>query len=43
VDATNAAEVQDAGATVLVAGSAVYAHSGGPAEGVRAIRSALDA
>ncbi|MGD2045798.1 MAG: ribulose-phosphate 3-epimerase [Gemmatimonadota bacterium] len=42
VDASNAAEIASAGATVLVAGSAVYAHSGGPAEGVRAIRKALD-
>jgi len=43
VDARNAAEVAEAGATVLVAGSAVYAHPGGPAEGVRAIRAALGA
>jgi ribulose-phosphate 3-epimerase len=43
VDARNAAEVAEAGATVLVAGSAVYAHPGGPAEGVRAIRVALGA
>jgi ribulose-phosphate 3-epimerase len=41
VDASNAAEVASAGATVLVAGSAVYAHPGGAAEGTRAIRSAL--
>ena len=43
VDARNAAEVAAAGATVLVAGSAVYAHPAGPAEGVRAIRAALGA
>jgi ribulose-phosphate 3-epimerase len=43
VDASNAAEVAAAGATVLVAGSAVYAHPGGAAEGVRAIRKALQA
>ena len=41
VDATNAEELATAGATVLVAGSAVYAHAGGAAEGVRAIRRAL--
>ncbi len=41
VDATNAAALGDAGATVLVAGSAVYGHPGGPAEGIRAIRSSL--
>jgi ribulose-phosphate 3-epimerase len=41
VDANNAAEVTAAGATVLVAGSAVYAHPSGPREGVRAIREAL--
>jgi ribulose-phosphate 3-epimerase len=41
VDALNASEVADAGASVLVAGSAVYAHSGGAAEGVRTIRKAL--
>jgi ribulose-phosphate 3-epimerase len=43
VDASNAAEIAEAGATVLVAGSAVYAHVGGAAEGVRAIRRALRA
>jgi ribulose-phosphate 3-epimerase len=37
----NAREAVDAGASVLVAGSAVYAHSDGAAEGVRAIRNAL--
>ena len=43
VDATNAAEIAAAGATVLVAGSAVYAHEDGAAEGVRALRRALQA
>ncbi len=43
VDASNAAAVAAAGATVLVAGSAVYAHPEGAAEGVRAIRKALQA
>jgi ribulose-phosphate 3-epimerase len=43
VDAGNAAEVAAAGATVLVAGSAVYAHPHGPSEGVRGIRRALQA
>jgi ribulose-phosphate 3-epimerase len=43
VDAHNAAEVAGAGATVLVAGSAVYAYPEGAAEGVRAIRRALGA
>jgi len=41
VDAGNAAELVRAGATVLVAGSAVYAHPSGAAAGVRAIREAL--
>jgi len=41
VDATNAAELRDAGATVLVAGSAVYRHPEGAAAGVQAIRSSL--
>jgi len=41
IDAGNAAEAAGAGATVLVAGSAVYAHPGGAAEGVRAIRKVL--
>lgn len=43
VDARNAAEVAGAGATVLVAGSAVYAHPDGAGEGVRVIRRALEA
>jgi len=41
VDVGNAAEVAGAGATVLVAGSAVYAYPDGAGAGVRAIRSAL--
>ncbi len=43
IGAGNAARVAEAGATVLVAGSAVYGHEDGPAEGVRAIRRALGA
>ena len=43
VDASNAAELADAGATALVAGSAVYRHPDGAAAGVRAIRAALTA
>jgi ribulose-phosphate 3-epimerase len=42
IDAGNAATVAAMGATVLVAGSAVYRHSGGAAEGVRALRRAAD-
>ncbi len=41
VDAKNAAELEAAGATVLVAGSAVYGHPSGPKGGVEAIRAAL--
>lgn len=41
VDAGNAAELAAAGATVLVAGSAVYGHPGGAAAGIRAIREAM--
>ena len=41
VDASNAAAIVEAGATVLVAGSAVYGHAGGPASGIAAIRKAL--
>ena len=41
VDATNAAAIAEAGATVLVAGSAVYGHPGGPAAGVQAIRDVV--
>jgi ribulose-phosphate 3-epimerase len=40
VDAGNAAELVKMGATVLVAGSAVYRHPGGPAAGAKAIRAA---
>lgn len=41
VDATTASTVVGAGATVLVAGSAVFGHVDGPAAGVRALRRAL--
>jgi len=41
VDALNAADLSAAGATVLVAGSAVYGHPSGPAGGVAALRAAL--
>jgi len=41
VDATTASTVVGAGATVLVAGSAVFGHADGPAAGVRALRRAL--
>lgn len=41
VDATNAAAIVAAGASVLVAGSAVYGHPKGAAAGVRAIRDAV--
>ena len=41
IDARNSEVVAEAGATVLVAGSAVYGHPGGAAEGVRAIRRSL--
>ncbi len=37
----NAAEIAAAGASVLVAGSAVYRHPAGPQAGVRAIRGSL--
>jgi ribulose-phosphate 3-epimerase len=40
VDASIAAEVVEAGASVLVAGSAIYRHTDGAAEGVRALRRA---
>jgi len=40
VDASNAALLRSAGATVLVAGSAVYGHPDGASAGVGAIRSA---
>jgi ribulose-phosphate 3-epimerase len=41
IDARNADEVRRAGASVAVAGSAVYGHPLGASEGVRAIRRAL--
>jgi ribulose-phosphate 3-epimerase len=41
IDARNSEVVARAGATVVVAGSAVYGHPGGAAEGVRAIRRSL--
>jgi len=41
VDARNVEEVRRAGASVVVAGSAVYGHPGGAAEGVRALRAVL--
>ena len=40
VDTGNAGELVRMGATVLVAGSAVYRHPGGPGAGVKAIRGA---
>jgi ribulose-phosphate 3-epimerase len=40
VTAANAGVLVRAGASVLVAGSAVYGHPAGPAEGVRALRAA---
>jgi ribulose-phosphate 3-epimerase len=41
VDASNAKACVDAGADVLVAGTAVFKHPGGPAAGVAALRVAL--
>jgi ribulose-phosphate 3-epimerase len=41
VDASNAKACVDAGADVLVAGTAVFKHEGGPAAGVAALRLAL--
>jgi ribulose-phosphate 3-epimerase len=41
VDSSTAPEVVGAGATVLVAGSAVYRHPRGVGEGVRALRASL--
>ena len=43
IDEGNAAEVAGAGATVLVAGSAIYGHPQGSVDGVRAIRRAVGA
>ena len=42
VDARNAGELVRAGATVLVAGSAIYHHPDGATQGVQAIRRAAD-
>ena len=41
MDATNAKACVDAGADVLVAGTAVFRHEGGPQGGVAALRQAL--
>ncbi len=41
IDAGNAARIARAGATVLVAGSSVFGHEGGAAQGVRALWDAL--
>lgn len=41
VDSSNAAAIAAAGASVLVAGAAVYGYEGGAAAGVRAIREAV--
>jgi ribulose-phosphate 3-epimerase len=41
VDATNAKACVDAGADVLVAGTAVFRHQGGPKGGVAALQLAL--
>lgn len=41
VGVTNVRTVVDAGASVVVAGSAVYGHEGGAAAGVRALREAI--
>jgi ribulose-phosphate 3-epimerase len=40
VEPSNAGLIASAGASVLVAGSSVYGHPGGPTAGVRALRSA---
>ena len=42
VDSGNVGDLQVAGATVVVAGSAVYGHAEGAAAGVRSIRAALN-
>ena len=42
VDPRTAPPLAEAGATVLVAGSAIYGHPDGPARGVKAIRDAID-
>jgi ribulose-phosphate 3-epimerase len=41
VDASNAASIVSAGASVLVAGSAVYGHPEGPAAGIARLRSTV--
>ncbi len=41
VDASTVAEVAEAGASVIVAGSAVYGHPGGASGGIRALREGL--
>ena len=41
IDASNATACASAGATVLVAGTAVFGHADGPAAGVRAITATL--
>ena len=43
VDATNARACVDAGADVLVAGTAVFKHAGGPQGGVAALQQAITA
>ena len=43
VDAASAAACVEAGATVLVAGTAVFSHAAGPAAGVAAVRAAAAA
>ncbi|HET9051086.1 MAG TPA: ribulose-phosphate 3-epimerase [Candidatus Dormibacteraeota bacterium] len=43
VDAQTAGPCVEAGADVLVAGTAVFRHPGGPAAGVQAVRAAADA
>jgi ribulose-phosphate 3-epimerase len=42
IDVKTAPRVVDAGATMLVAGSAVFRAEGGPAEGVRKLRESLE-
>jgi ribulose-phosphate 3-epimerase len=41
IDTETAPLAAKAGATVLVAGTAVYGHPGGPAAGIRALRDAI--
>jgi ribulose-phosphate 3-epimerase len=41
VDASNARACIDAGADVLVSGTAVFRHAEGPAAGVRSLRNAI--